>query len=156
MKVVAAAATTIRTATEADIPQIVHLGRAFAESTQYGAVIGPVSDEKVGNVCRFALAHGAIFVADADGDLVGFLAVALLPHEYSDVLQSRELAWFVLDDWRHGRLGDRLLHAMEAWAIEHGAERLTMIAPTHAPGVARFLEKRGYAAVETAYQKAVD
>jgi len=155
MKVVAAAATLIRTATDADIPQIVQLGRAFAESTPYGAVIGEVSDERVGNVCRFAFAHGAIFVADSDGDLVGFLAIALLPHEYTGVLESRELAWFVLADWRNWRLGDRLLHAMERWAVLNGVHRVTMIAPVHAPGVARYLARRGYTAVETAYSKAV-
>ena len=155
MKVVAAAATLIRTATDADIPDIVRLGRAFAESTQYGEVVGPVSEVKVGNVCRFCLANGAIFVADSDGDLVGFLAVARHPHDYSDQVALSELAWFVLEDWRHGRLGDRLLHAMERWAVLNGVHRVTMIAPVHAPGVARYLARRGYTAVETAYSKAV-
>jgi aminoglycoside 6'-N-acetyltransferase I len=63
-----------------------------------------------------------VFVAEADGRLVGMLELSLRP--YADGCDSSPVpfieAWYVAEDARRGGVGGALVRAAEAWALENG------------------------------------
>ncbi|MGB9357019.1 MAG: GNAT family N-acetyltransferase [Acidimicrobiia bacterium] len=74
----------------------------------------------------------AVFVADADGELVGFSEATM--HERAAGCSSSPVgyleAWWVDEGFRRSGVGAELLTAAEAWAIENGATE--MASDTHA------------------------
>ncbi len=144
---------TIRPATHADIPDILAMGHAFAESPAY-AHIFTLSDPHV-----TALVGGAIDAATAlvivaegrDGMLTGVLILNLYEHPMSGDLVASETVWWVTPGARGSHAGMRMLRYGEAWARDQGAVKLQMIAPSQR--LAEFYEATGYLAVERWYQR---
>jgi GNAT superfamily N-acetyltransferase len=143
----------IRQATAADQDRLVEMAIRFIGETRYKdvVVINPAQLEAlVGRV----LDLGVIFVADVyDGYLVGMLALVALTHPISAEPYADELAWWVEPAYRRGTIGLALLDAGEHWARTHGLAAIKMVAPAGASAVERCYQRRGYEAVETAYQK---
>jgi N-acetylglutamate synthase-like GNAT family acetyltransferase len=141
----------IRDATTADIPAIVAMGLRFAD-TEYHAFL-PANAECLATFAANLLAHdaSAIFVAERDGALHGFLAVSSYVQPMSGELIGTEVAWWIDPEARGGRDALKLLAAAEAWARARGATRFQMIAPTD--HVAAFYERLGFARVEMHYQR---
>lgn len=139
----------IRTATEADVPAIVEMGRAFI------AAIYPrdlsFNPDQIAQTARGLMAQpdGAVFVLEVMGAVVGMLAMIAFAHPLSGERIATELCWWVAP--AHRGLGLRLLRRGERWAAERGAVILQLIAPT--PSAARLYEHRGFHAVETSYQR---
>lgn len=82
---------------------------------------------------------GALWAAEANGSVVGMIAVT--PHA--------DGAWeicrlYVLGPWRGAGLAHRLLHQAEAHAIAAGATRLLLWSDTRFDRAHRFYEKRSY------------
>ncbi len=87
----------------------------------------------------YAAKDGALWVAEAAGEIVGMIAA--LPHEGG----SWEIARvYVLRDQRGGGLGHRLLDVAEAHGCAAGAMRLELWSDTRFDRAHRFYEKRSY------------
>jgi GNAT superfamily N-acetyltransferase len=87
----------------------------------------------------YAEAVGALWVAEADGQITGMIATR--PHQGTSWEISRV---YVLPN-RHGSgLGDTLLTIAEAHAIAAGATRLVLWSDTRFDRAHRFYEKRSY------------
>lgn len=149
----------IRPATLHDHAAITGLGQRFIQESIYGRLfptlaLSSVTIDLMIGVC---LTHGVIFVAEHTGPpnlkLVGMLGVALIEnHPAVGGPCVEEVAWYVEPEHRKGRVGPLLLAAAEAWTTTNRASVLKMVAP-HGSDVGRFLERRGYTAVETAYMR---
>jgi GNAT superfamily N-acetyltransferase len=143
----------VRPAGPTDAVRIVEMSDRFLRTTQYGAVT-PWTLESLGRLVAAVLEHGVILVAATPAaDLVGMIALYPQYHPISGERFCDELVWWVEPEHRHGSVGPRLLAAAEAWALEHELRVLKMVAPADAPEVGAFLQRRGYAFVETLYQK---
>lgn len=63
-----------------------------------------------------------VFVAEADGRLLGMLELSLRP--YADGCHSSPVpyieAWYVAPDARRQGIGSALIQAAEEWAVQHG------------------------------------
>lgn len=144
----------IRPAHALDRPRLLYLALSFAAESAYARFVN-ANPGQVGRYVDFVLERGAFFVAEREGEIVGFIAGFLAQeHPVSGECIASECAWYVEPQHRHGTLGVRLLDAFEGWALSHGAERVEMIAP-YASDVGAFYQRRGYEPVETVYQRRV-
>lgn len=107
---------------------------------------GLVDERSVLKHLDYCLQAGSLFVAEADNQVVGFLAATYLPSHMilGTVPCAMELAWYVLPEYRHKGYGLQLLNAFETWAKSRGCKHI-------------FLGKRrrGYRPLEQAYWKAL-
>ncbi|MBN9559608.1 MAG: GNAT family N-acetyltransferase [Alphaproteobacteria bacterium] len=83
---------------------------------------------------------GALWAAEADGRVVGMIAVA--PCGGTDAWEIGRL--YVFQTWRGGGLAHRLLDAAEARAAAEGGRRLMLWSDTRFERAHRFYEKRDY------------
>lgn len=147
------AALTIRSATLADVPRLVAMGRQQIAALYGGAVADdPAALEALATQLVIAPTC-ACFVADRDGAVVGMIGLVGYAHHLSGVSTVGEVMWWV-DPAARGA-GLALLRRAERWAAETGAQVMQMMAPATNPLVGRLYERRGYQAVETTYQAAV-
>lgn len=85
-------------------------------------------DELRLEVARYFVAHGelllphCVFIAEADGKIVGMLELSLRP--YADGCDSSPVpfieAWYVASDMRCSGVGGALVKAAEQWALGNG------------------------------------
>src|SRR5262245_59761593 len=140
----------IRAATLEDVPRLVEMGRQFREETEYRDLIldnpaqmQAMAERLVGGP------DSVVLVADNGTTLVGMIGLLLYPHHLSGEATVGEVMW-----WQHQEqrgAGVRLLREAERWAVEQGAVKMQMIAPSARIGA--FNAKRGYRLMEWAYQK---
>lgn len=130
----------IRSAVEADIPNIINMVEVLARSVQ-----GPqrVCRVKTGQTLAGLInsPDGAVWVSEG-----GFIAGCLTRTVISDDLIATELGWLATD-----RSGLKLLRSFECWARERGATLIKLSA--NGGAAARILERSGYRACETAWVK---
>jgi GNAT superfamily N-acetyltransferase len=93
-----------------------------------------------------------VLVADADGELVGFVTA------YQDLHSVRfgYRAWIedlaVHPDWRSLGIGKRMLDAAKGWARERGATHLELDSALARTDAHRFYEREGAAARSYSFQ----
>lgn len=135
----------IREATEADIPAIVEMGRAFNAASR-----SPVEydEEQAAEAARglIALPDGVVLVSEK-----GMIGGAIAPAYFNAAWRMAvELFW-----WSEDRQGIRLLRAFEDWAREHGANEVRMTTLASIAGPERILKRRGYSPAEISYTRAI-
>ena len=134
---------TIRSAQPSDT-------RAIAELTiQLGYEVAlPTVAERLGRM----LAHGdqGFLVAEADGDVVGWVHVAII--EYIETGPFAVIGGLVVDR-RHRKksLGRQLMTGAETWAREHGCSIVRLSSSTFRTESHRFYEHLGYVNIKTQY-----
>jgi len=94
-----------------------------------------------------------IFVADDDGESVGFIVGFLGEILFNKVKYSTELAWFVRPEHRGGTVALRLLKAYEEWGKSKGVHIINMADMSILQDHGGLYEKLGYSKVETCYVK---
>ena len=99
-------------------------------------------------------ADAICLVLDVDGRAEGVLMARVFDYELGDVRVAKETVWWIDPDHR-GVAADDMLVAYEAWATGRGATVAGMAALSCAPRAGRLYERRGYAAVETHFLKAL-
>lgn len=147
----------IRTATPADIPALIAMGRELhAESPRYARL--SFNADKVALVAKSTIDSGGTHVALKDGMIVGFIAGFVCPHWFSDDLMASDFSFYIRPEHRRtGRIALRLLQAFEAWAIGKGAKDLVPGTSTQidAEGTGKFFQKLGYEVSGTGFYKRV-
>jgi len=83
--------------------------------------------------------NGEIFVADRDGELVGFIACMVQPYFFSNRLKAFDMGFYVRPEQRGGSTAIRLVMAYEFWAKEMGAQDI-YIGQTTAVDIERTLK----------------
>tara|TARA_Y100000310_G_C20701281_1_gene830128 strand:- start:4192 stop:4659 length:468 start_codon:yes stop_codon:yes gene_type:complete len=93
---------------------------------------------------------GCAFVAEVNGQVVGYLVGALLePSPYRTIPKMAELEnMYVLPNFRSQGVGTRLYNDFKAWAKEQGAGRLKVVASAgNQPGI-NFYQDHGFEAID--------
>lgn len=168
----------IRPATDADVSTLVVMSSRFLELTAYGKLFPPHPGH-LEMLARLVLEHGTALVAEihppgcpafdpipcecVEGlkcrhclappsahKVVGMLALVIVPHPLTGETYVEEVVWWVEPEHRKGIVGPKLLEAAEAWVSTKSVSMVKMVAPAGSE-VGTFLERRGYAPVETSF-----
>lgn len=144
----------IRTAHEADFPQIMALGRQFYREAWVNAFAW--DDESVIATLQDQLAAGILLVSEQNGVITGMIGGVLTPLYYNRrVMVASEMFWWVRPSARGD--GFPLLDAFEDEAKARGAGLVAMslIETMRAAALSRLYERRGYKLVERSFMKAL-
>jgi GNAT superfamily N-acetyltransferase len=120
----------VRPAAEADVPEILRMGRSFHEQTAYARVVSLNVDAVAARVRRLIAGEGFAQVAMMNGEHVGMLGASLTaPWFNPDYRVTQELYWWVEPSVRELRVGSRLLEQLEAWWPQHSNGLLMLRTP---------------------------
>jgi GNAT superfamily N-acetyltransferase len=133
----------LRPATAADAERIAAL------FTEEGYPAGP--SDIVARLERFASPFSTVSVADSGGEVLGFVAVHLLPRFEHDDRIARVLALVVDAGVRERGVGHLLMAEAERIATAAGAAFIEVTAGHHRPDARRLYETLGYEGSVTAY-----
>ncbi len=134
---------TIRPATTADAPRLA----ALLGDEGYPA--GP--SDIVSRLERFAADQSRVLVAEHDGEVLGFVALHVLPRfEHSDPI-VRVIALVVDPGVRERGVGHHLMEEAERVGRDAGAAFVEVTAGRHRPDALRLYEALGYDATVAVY-----
>ena len=136
-------AIALRPATAADAERIAAL------FTEEGYPAGP--SDIVARLGRFASPFSTVSVAESGGEVLGFVAVHLLPRFEHDDRIARILALVVDAGVRERGVGHLLMEEAERIATNAGAAFIEVTAGHHRPDARHLYEALGYDASVTAY-----
>lgn len=133
-------------ATHEDLPALLRMGRAFCEALGEDCDTGTMQATAVNLIDN---PMGVMLVED--GGMAGALCY---PHFFNaSRLIAQELFWWVEPGARGRGVGVKLLHDLEQWALNMGAERLLMVSMASLPNVGVLYERKGYRAFEQTWIK---
>ncbi len=133
----------LRAATDEDAPAIATL------LTAEGYPAGP--SDIAERLAAFRDDRSAVLVATASGEVVGFVAVHVMPRfEHGDRI-ARVLALVVDEGVRERGFGRELMLAAEGHAREQGCGFIEVTAGRHRPGARQLYESVGYEAGVSVY-----
>ena len=138
-----AAAVAIRPATTADA------GRLAALLTDEGYPAG--ESDLATRIERFSTADSHVLVAEASGEVIGFVAFHLIPRFETDERFARIVALVVDPGVRERGIGRQLMADVERVARDEGAAFLEITAGHHRPEARKLFESLGYDASLAAY-----
>ncbi|HYU51005.1 MAG TPA: GNAT family N-acetyltransferase [Candidatus Limnocylindria bacterium] len=133
----------LRPATAADAERIAAL------FTEEGYPAGP--SDIVARLERFSSPYSTVSVAESGGEVLGFVAVHLLPRFEHDDRIARVLALVVDAGVRERGVGHLLMAEAERIATAAGAAFIEVTAGHHRPDAQRLYETLGYEGSVTAY-----
>jgi GNAT superfamily N-acetyltransferase len=134
---------TLRPATVGDAERIAAL------FTDEGYPAG--TSDIIARLERFTGEQAAVVVADVDGEVMGFVALHLLPRFEHDDHVARMLALVVDPGARERGIGGQLIAEAERIAAEANAAFIEVTAGHHRPEARKLYEAYGYDASVTAY-----
>ena len=137
------ATVTLRPATSADADRIAAL------FTEEGYPAG--ASDIVARLERFASPFSQVVVADHEGEILGFIALHVLPRFEHDDRIVRVLALVVDAGVRERGVGHLLMTEAETVGRELGAAFTEVTAGHHRPDAQRLFESLGYDATVTTY-----
>ena len=137
------ATVTLRPATRADADRIAAL------FTEEGYPAG--ASDIVARLERFASPFSQVVVADHEGEILGFIALHVLPRFEHDDRIVRILALVVDSGVRERGIGRLLMAEAERLATEVGAAFVELTAGHHRPEARQLYEALGYDGTVTAY-----
>jgi GNAT superfamily N-acetyltransferase len=144
----------VRPATVEDVDAVIELGLEFLETSIYRR-LGAGEPDAIARLLCTVLDHGAVFLAvttdESSEQVVGMIALLMVPHIFSGETFCDEVAWFVKPAHR-GRAGVLLLHEAERWAVQNHAKLVKMVAP-EGTTVGDLYRRKGYQVIETAFVK---
>lgn len=138
-----AGSATLRPALPGDVPRIAEL------FTDEGYPVAPSMLQA--RLDRFSDPASRVIVADADGVVIGFVALHAFPRFEHDDMAVRILALVVDPGARERGVGRLLMGEVERIAAGLGAAFIEVTAGHHRPDARRLYESLGYDASLTAY-----
>lgn len=112
----------VRAATAADMPAIVSLGEVMHAEGRYRAV--SFDRGRVAETLAFAMREGIVIVAESGGEVVGGVALLLVPYWFSTERMATDLALFVAPGARGGAAAVKLVSTATDAAIRAGAREV--------------------------------
>jgi L-amino acid N-acyltransferase YncA len=143
----------IRDYQDNDLAGVLAMARKFYTLSGYESVI-PFDDSSAERMILASAAQGMCFVAESDGNLIGFvLGMAFPSMVNSQYLIGAEMAWWV--DPEHRGVGVGLLSAIENAARQNGVKIWSMVAlESSNPDFAESIYlRRGYEKTERTYSR---
>jgi len=137
------AVVTVRAATADDAER---LATMLADE---GYVAGP--SDLAARIERYASIGSKVLVAEASGEVVGFVSVLIVPRFEVDELFARISALVVDAGVRERGVGRLLMEAAERTAKDQGVSFLEVTAGHHRPDARHLFESVGYDAGVAAY-----
>lgn len=112
---------SIRNATQADMPELLKLGKAMHEESRWSAL--PFAEEKVRDllVGLTVVPHGFLMVAEQGGQIIGVYAGWCGEHFFTHQKVASDFAVFVTPGKRGGLAAMQLIGAFIYWAKGQGA-----------------------------------
>ena len=103
------------------------------------------SEEVVSRLDRLAKAESClVLVAEKDNEVVGLITC----HMFASIHSTEPVAWLttlvVHDETQGIGIGRELVTAVEKWARENGAVRISLTSGNHRHGAHKFYERCGY------------
>lgn len=145
----------IRKGTIDDVPQIVEMVGHFINHTQYATWLR-FMPSAITELAERVIEIGVVFVAEADGRLVGLICGFPMIEPVGKQKILDELVWWVEPTYRGSRtVGPKLLRTFENYAAQKGCRFVKMVAPS-GTDVGAYYARLGYAPVETSYIKRLD
>lgn len=138
---------TVRSATDADIPRLVEMGRRFRAESTYSKYLAD-NPQRMAELGRQLLAKDGLLCAERDGSIVGMLGFILHDHFISGERVAGEVFWWMEPEHRGDGL--KLLDETKRRARAAGAKYMHMIAPSER--VTRLYKHLRYAFVESTFQ----
>jgi RimJ/RimL family protein N-acetyltransferase len=135
-----AGGVTVRPAREEDLDAMVELTVAVAEEGRWIAAEAPVDRERRRQRYAADLQRDdvGVFVADAGGELVGHIGLALAGYGVAD------LGMHVAAGWRRRGVGSALLRAGIDWARQAGAHKVALQVWPHNTAAIALYERFGF------------
>lgn len=117
---------TIRRATPDDAASIVVIWQAIADEKIYSAIDRPFTIEEESAYLQSLSAREGIFVAEVNGNIVGFQTLDLWARFIHSMDHVGQLGTFVLRDWRGSGIGSQLAAHTLAFARASGYEKIVL------------------------------
>ena len=144
----------IRPAIEADIPDILRMGRMFWAQTAYASI--PFCLDSMTVSVRQMMAAHLLLMAEMDGVVAGSIGALASPLYANRAIQVAAELWFWVEPgYRKSGVGRDLMQAMEDAARAQGVHLMTMISlEAVEPEIARQMYLRsGYEMTEHSFLK---
>ena len=140
----AAADTSVRRATDDDVPALTRLiNAAYRALGEMGLNFTGVSQDEA--TTRTRMNGCDVFVIERQERLVGTVKLKI---RHADGIRYAELTQLAVDPaQQHGGLGTRLVGLVEQRATELGVDRVRLDTAIRARDLVRWYERRGYAAI---------
>ena len=140
----------IRLATIDDIPQIIPLVEAFAESQN---MRDDLSIKSTAQVLSMSISAGLGILSEHDGKVTGVIAGLQAPNLWNTwKTQIDEIIYYVDPSYRKGTTGARLLGAYIK-AIEDKCYISTLKLMANSPDLKQHYERMGYVELETTFMR---
>jgi GNAT superfamily N-acetyltransferase len=144
----------VRLAVEADIPEIVRMGRLFWNQTPYRDVV--YCPDSIAFISQQMMDQGLLLFAEVEGKPAGSVGAMASPlYANRTVMVAAELWWWVEPEYRNTGIGKLMLMEMEKAAKEAGVYRFAMMAfeEIELEKAAAVYRKFGYVPTERSFGK---
>ena len=146
--------TTIRPATEADLPYLIMLANVMLAESSFSSV--PFEPEAFAlTVIRLLDDQQFVMLAEKDGQIVGAMLGIATPFAFSYAMMAQDVALFVHPDARGRLISVRLIRAFEEWARAHNCLQIRPAVSSGCEAACRLYGLLGYRPVGVSFVKEV-
>ena len=147
----------IRPATLQDLDAMVSMARDFYKVTPWSHLID-MDDKSVEYMMIHFMESGFMAVSEDDGMVNGMFAGGMQASPFNvGVLVAMEAFWWMKPEARSSSAGLKLKKEFENWALENGAEVITMVAVDgeSCKSVQKLYARNGYQCMEATWMKGI-
>ena len=146
--------TTIRPATEADVPYLIMLADVMLAESSFSSV--PFDQEAFAlTVIRLLDDRQFVMLAEKDGQVVGAMLGIATPFAFSYAMMAQDIALFVHPGARGRMISVRLVKAFEEWAKERNCLQIRPVVSSGCEAACRLYGLLGYRPVGVSFVKEV-
>ena len=146
--------TTIRPATEADLPYLIMLANVMLAESSFSSV--PFEPEAFAlTVIRLLDDQQFVMLAEKDGQIIGAMLGIATPFAFSYAMMAQDVALFVHPDARGRLISVRLIRAFEEWARAHNCLQIRPAVSSGCEAACRLYGLLGYRPVGVSFVKEV-
>ena len=146
--------TTIRPATEADVPYLIMLADVMLAESSFSSV--PFDPEAFAlTVIRLLDDRQFVTLAEKGGQIVGAMLGVAIPFAFSHAMMAQDVALFVHPGARGRLVSVRLVRAFEGWAKERDCLQIRPAVSSGCEAACRLYGLLGYRPVGVSFMKEV-